>query len=143
MSAASMTGLEAKVLECVRAHPGLSGNRIAREVGRRRSDVLGALRGLEGLGVLYRSTDGAPAPGTGSQGGWHPGSPEIRSQSTASTPRTEDVMVVGLTRAEAEALLWLERVVGHAFGREHPDDGASASAAQKLEAALAEERRAA
>ena len=54
-------------------------------------------------------------------------------------------MVVELSRAEVEALLWLEQVVGHSYGRDrHPDMGASASAAEReKERALGEERRAA
>jgi len=48
--------------------------------------------------------------------------------------------VVDLTRQELEALLWHVAVVDHAYGRDHPDDGASASAAAKLESEFAARR---
>jgi predicted DNA-binding transcriptional regulator YafY len=48
--------------------------------------------------------------------------------------------VLDLTREEIEALLWSVHVIDHAYGRDHPDDGASASAARKLEAELAAKR---
>jgi DUF1365 family protein len=49
--------------------------------------------------------------------------------------------MVDLSRDELEALLWSVRVISHAYGRyDHPDDGASASAAAKLEAELAAKR---
>jgi predicted DNA-binding transcriptional regulator YafY len=50
-------------------------------------------------------------------------------------------VTVELTREEATALLWCERTVAHAYGRDHPDDGASAAAAAKLEQVLAQQER--
>jgi hypothetical protein len=49
--------------------------------------------------------------------------------------------MVDLTPEEIAALLWHVAVVEHAYGRDHPDDGASASAAKKLEADLDAKRR--
>jgi hypothetical protein len=48
--------------------------------------------------------------------------------------------MLDLTREEIEALLWSVAVVGHAYRHDHTDDGAGRSAAEKLEAALAEKR---
>jgi len=91
-----MTELERKVLEYVRAHPGLSGNRIAAQVTHRRRDVLGALRRLEGRGELCRSTvEGERFPG------WFPArSHTATARSTPNRPRRQ----VYLADADLEEL---------------------------------------
>jgi hypothetical protein len=84
-----MTALEEQVLECVRAHPGLSGSRIAREIARNKAETLRALRSLEERGAIDWSSDTDRPARTGSRGGWHIG--PGKSSTVSAEPRGADV----------------------------------------------------
>jgi hypothetical protein len=86
-----VTELERKVLEYVRAHPGLSGSRIAREIARNKAETLRALRSLEGRGMISTLDSRPDGARTGSRGGWHIGP----GKSSTFSAEPKDALVAG------------------------------------------------
>jgi predicted DNA-binding transcriptional regulator YafY len=124
-----VTELEREVFEYVRDHGPISGRLVAAEIHCRKQAALRALRAMEARGVVLSTRRGFTVPPGGSQG-----------VPARSEPQSSSAFTVILTRDEVEALLWAIEAVAHAYGRDHPDDGAGESAQRKLEEALAAEK---
>jgi hypothetical protein len=89
--------LEGMVLDCVREHGPMSGEAVVAQIGRRRGDVLRALRSLRDSGRVRASRTKGDGRGTGFLKLW-------RYVESGPTPRVADVVRISASPAELEAL---------------------------------------
>jgi hypothetical protein len=98
-----VTKLEHEVLGCVRANPGLSGRSITAKVGRRKQDVLKALKSLEERETVKRTRKGYETVPRGSR--------KRSDASTARSARSSPDTRISITDADlAELVEAVERL---------------------------------